>query len=73
MIKDKNIAKEINDLMLEYQGKLSESVVTVRDNCDEKEAYEYRKAVGNVLGKMIVQIMNPIYGEHMDLRPEQLK
>ncbi len=70
MINDKDIAKEVNNLMLEYQSKLSESVAIVRDNCNEKEVYDYRKAVGNILGNMITQVMNPIYKEHPDLKPE---
>ncbi len=71
MIKDNDVAKGISDLMIEYQGKLAESVATVRDNCDEDEVYDYRKAIGEVLGLMIMKVMNPIFEEHPDLIPKE--
>ena len=71
MIEDKKVAKEINNLMLEYQAKLAESVSIVRDNCSEKDIYEYRIAIGNVLGLIIKKVMVPIYETHPDLDPDK--
>lgn len=73
MMNNKQVAKDINDLMLEYQGRLSESVSLVRENCDDAEVYAYRKAIGEVLAKMILGVMNPIYDTHPELKPEVLK
>jgi len=68
----KDIAERVNQLMLEYGAKLDESVRFVMENCSPEEFDIYRHAVGEILGTMLVDIMEPIYREHPDLTPEQL-
>ena len=72
MIKDQDIAKQISDLMLEFGAKLDESVNLVHKNCSKKEQYSYRRAVGKVMGNMLTEIMNPLYGSHPRLKPKEL-
>jgi len=72
MFKDEKIAAHVNNLMLECRSKLSQSMSFVRENCNSQEANEYRKALGKVMGYMIIDIMEPIYKEHPDMRPPEL-
>ena len=72
MFQDEKIATDINSLMLEYRGKLSQSMEFVRENCNDKEIIQYREALGKVIGYMIIDIMEPIYEEHPDIRPPEL-
>ena len=72
MILDKEIASQVSELMLEYSAKLDQSLKTVMDNCSEQEFKSYRDAVGQLMGIMLLDVMNPIYKEHPDLKPEQL-
>jgi hypothetical protein len=69
MIKDKLIAGRISKLMLEFGGRLDDSIVTVRDGCSDAEFHAYRLAVGKVLAEMLLEVMNPLYREHPDLKP----
>lgn len=72
MFKDKEVATNINSLMLDYRSKLSQSMEFVRENCSDEEILRYRKALGKVMGYMIIDIMEPIYDEQPNLRPPEL-
>lgn len=69
----REVAENVLALMLEYSGKLDQSVQLVKDNCNEQEFINYRKAIGTIMGEMYVEIMWPIFKEHPDLEPEEMK
>ena len=69
---NREVAARINELMLEYGARLDESVRLVRDSCSEAEFESYRAAVGQIMGTMLLDVMNPIYREHPDLKPHEL-
>jgi hypothetical protein len=69
----KEIARHVSSLMLECGAKLDSSVELVVANGSEEEAMRYRRAVGKIMGEMLTEIMNPIYAEHPDLKPPQLR
>jgi hypothetical protein len=68
----KGTAEAVSKLMLEYGAKLNDSVRIVMEKCSEEEFHTYRLAVGKVMGAMLIEIMNPIYREHPDLKPKML-
>jgi len=70
MIKDNAIASKIATFMIEYSQKLNGSLIQVQDACSEEEFRAYRRAVAKVLGEMLVEIMNPLYAAHPELKPE---
>jgi hypothetical protein len=72
MIRDRTVASQVNKLMLEYGAKLDASLLTVKDRCSTEEFDAYRNVVGRILGEML-EVMNPIYAQHPDLKPRQLK
>jgi hypothetical protein len=69
MIKDKVISESVGKLMLEFGGQLDASIVAVRVNCSDAEFRAYRLAVGKILGEMLLEVMNPLYREHPDIKP----
>jgi hypothetical protein len=72
VVLDKKTASQVSELMLEYSAKLDQSLKMVMDNCSEQEFKSYRDAVGQLMGVMLLDVMNPIYKQHPDLKPEQL-
>lgn len=72
MINDPKVAKQISELMLEYGKKLDHSVKLVLENCSKQELFDYRRAVGKIMGDILTEIMNPLYANHPDLRPKEL-
>ncbi len=69
----REIAAQISTLMLEHAAKLDQSIQLVMTNGTEDEVVRYRRAVGKIMGEMLLEIMNPIYSEYPDLKPPQLK
>jgi hypothetical protein len=69
MIRDARIAKQVSDLMVEFSGRLDGSIATVRDQCSPEEFAVYRRAVGRIMGEMLLEVLNPLYAEHSSLKP----
>jgi hypothetical protein len=69
----KDVAETINKLMLEYGAKLDGSVKLVMDTSSADEFEAYRTAVAQIMGTMLLDIMNPIYREHPELKPPELE
>jgi hypothetical protein len=72
MIQQECVASEISQLMLEYGAKLNESVALVRDKCSQAELMAYRDAIAKIMGDMLLEVMNPIYAIHPNLKPPGL-
>lgn len=69
---EQSVAVQVNELMLEFGGRLNESVILVMKNCEEDEVRRYKHAVGKIMGEMLSSIMEPIYSEYPALAPEGL-
>jgi hypothetical protein len=62
------ISPTISNLMIETMHKFDASVAEIRGASYEAEFLAYRRVVGKVLG----DVMNPIYVRHPDLKPAGL-
>lgn len=68
----KDVAKSIVELVFDYGGKLNDSMLLVRESATEDEFSAYRRAVGGVLASTFTNILDPIFAEYPDLRPNRL-
>lgn len=73
MIENEEVARQISDLMIEFGRRLDASVALVRDRGTPEEFQAYRRAVGKVMADMLLEIMNPLYAKHPNLKPTGLK
>jgi hypothetical protein len=73
MIKVPEVAQHISDLMIEFGGRLDSSIQVVAGRCSQEELQVYKRAVGKVLGEMLLEIMNPLYRVHPSLKPQGLE
>ena len=73
MIENQAIAKQISLLMLEIGAKLDASVIDAKPYLQNSEFLAYRRAVGRLMGIMLLEVMNPLYQQHPDLKPSQLE
>lgn len=73
MIEKKEIAQEISKLMIDCGAKLDASVAYVQQECSIKEFEAYRRAVGQIMGDMLLDVMNPLYKRHPDIKPKELE
>jgi hypothetical protein len=72
MIKNKDVATKVSKLMIEYSAKLNDSIIQVKEQCSEEEFEKYRKAVAYIMGEMLIRVMNPLYIENPELKPDDL-
>jgi hypothetical protein len=72
VIDNKEIAKQVSQLMLDCGAKLDASVALVQSKCSSEELHAYRRAVGKVMGEVLLQVLNPIYAKHPSLKPPGL-
>jgi hypothetical protein len=72
MIEQKEVAKEVSNLMLDFGSKLDASVALVKERCSVAELEAYRQAVGKIMGEMLLEVMNPLYRKHPDLKPKEM-
>jgi hypothetical protein len=72
MIRDAAVARRISDLMIEISGRLDTSIANVRDQCSSEEFQAYRRAVGGILGEILLEVLNPLYAEHPALKPPEM-
>jgi len=73
MIRDETAAKAISELMLEVGTSLDDSVRMIKERCSPEEFESYRRAVGKVMGSMLLDVMNPLYELHPELKPNGLR
>lgn len=72
MIADKETAREVNRRLLEVHCLLNDVVVLVCSNASIEESTVIKKIVGRILGELLLEIVNPLYREHPDLKPDGL-
>jgi hypothetical protein len=72
MIEDQAIATQISETMLNVSEQLDASIYAVMEHCSYEEFQEYRRAVGAVLGEIVLGILNPLYARHPDLKPPEM-
>jgi len=73
MISDPALAKKVSDMMVEFGGRLSASVAEIQKSCTEIEFVEYRAAVARIMADMLCEVMSPLYKQHPQIKPTELK
>jgi hypothetical protein len=72
VISDAAAAKQVSELMLDISSRLNQSVLDVRDTASAEEFAVYRRAVGRIMGEILLEVLNPLYARHPQLKPEGL-
>ena len=72
-IDNKETARQLSDLMLELGAKLDASVALVGDPSAEAARAAYRRITGALIGTKRLDVMNPIYADHPELKPDALR
>lgn len=71
MFKDKLIAQNVSDLMLNISGLLDQSVSFVATNCHEDEVKSYAQAIGSIMEIIGLDVLNHIYKDHPEIKPPE--
>lgn len=66
-------AKAISELMMSFGKQVDAILIRVRDTESESEQRRIARMMSHVLVAMLTEVMNPIYEEYPDLRPQELQ
>jgi hypothetical protein len=72
MIKDKEVAAQMNDLMIGITTKVVDSMLSVIEKCGPDEGAAYRKAAARAMGSIYSDVLFPLWDEHPELRPKHM-
>jgi hypothetical protein len=70
---DKEIARSIIETARAYDKRLVDMIPLVKQDSTSEESKRYVRAVGHVIGDMTYEVFEPLFKEHPDLEPDDLK
>ena len=70
---DRDTAAEIHRIMDEVTAMLDQSVKLVQERGSEDDLTRYRGFIEQIMGSILLDILQPIYRDHPDLTPPYLK
>jgi hypothetical protein len=65
-------AEIVSREMLGIAAKLDESIALLAPHLSEEDYANYRGAVGELMGRMLLEFLNPLYKQYPSLKPERL-
>jgi hypothetical protein len=65
-------AKKIIDLMVRHGAEQNAVLAEVQSICTDDEFRKYREMIGQSMGCMLLDVINPIVEMYPDLKPTQL-
>jgi hypothetical protein len=71
VISDENVAKRINDLMLDIFYRVDASCEMVKRTCPPDEVAAYVKATARVVGPIVFDVLEVLYDKHPELKPDK--
>ena len=71
MLKDKVVAEKIGNLMYDITNKIEESRSYIYSNCSEEEWQKYGEITGEILGIIVIDVLNKIYQDFPELKPDE--
>lgn len=69
---NKELSKTVSDSMISIGNTLNATLIAIQEVCPESEYLQYRDAIARILGEILLEILNPIYQEHPELKPNNL-
>ena len=72
VITNADTAQQVSQLMLDISEQLNQSIFLVQDRVTAEELALYRRAVGRIMGEILLEVLNPLYQEHPELKPDPL-
>jgi DNA-binding transcriptional LysR family regulator len=70
---DKATAQRVRDVAQHALGQLDSSIHAVQASCSQQEFETFRTVVGKIMGAIVIDVLQPLYAEHPDITPPELK
>jgi hypothetical protein len=72
MVSDEEVARHLSENSLQAARLLNDMLFLAQAKCPESEFAPLRLAVGEVLGDLLLGVLNPLYRRHPALKPAGL-
>lgn len=69
----KETARQVSELMVSMGAEFDRSLGLVKEAESEADFRRYRETISKIMTIMLLEIMNPLYVEHPELKPEHLR
>jgi hypothetical protein len=69
MISNDATARAINDLLIDIEHKLADSMDLVKRTSPTPQHDAYRAAIGRVVAEILTNVIEPLYAAHPELQP----
>ncbi|HEY3706838.1 MAG TPA: hypothetical protein VGL22_17375 [Terracidiphilus sp.] len=69
MISDKDVARQISDLMLDAFNRIEDSCELVSRSVPQQEAAAYSQAADRIIQPIVLDLLEPLFARHPDLKP----
>jgi hypothetical protein len=66
-------AKKIIDLMVKHGAEQNAVLAEIEPICSADEFQNYKRMIGQSMGSLLLNVINPIVELHPDLKPSQLE
>lgn len=66
-------AQHVERILRDANGRLNDALLVVRSSCPADEFEAYRGTVGQIMGAIVVDLLQPIYAQHPEAIPPELK
>ena len=73
MLSSKELAADVSAAGEAFVAAMSEALDTAKVSCTPAELKRFKDAVGCVIGTLEVDLLWPLYKQHPDLEPENLR
>jgi hypothetical protein len=70
---NRDVARKLSDTLIVVQSELNDLVRLLQDECDDGEFNHYRRQIGGVMAALYSDILSPLYKEHPELIPPEMK
>ena len=69
---ERELAENINLMLLRQSAELNKSVALVREKCNEEEIKAYLKRISHMMA-LLFDVLDDIYKDYPDLKPKAFK
>lgn len=70
---ERHVAEQVLASLFDACQKINLSLVLIQEKCAPEEFHTYRRGTGRVLAEVYSEFLDPIFKEHPDLVPEEMR
>lgn len=66
-------AKQVQRILSDANSRLNDALLVIRNDCAVEEFEAYRTKIGQIMGAVGVELLQPIYAQHPEAIPPELR